>query len=109
MKSFTPNVYAHNFGPIVDFSRSIEDLFVPISDEVTKIYDVLLRPCYLKVSKLTKEGFSKLDDPLVCVNHLGKKLLVERMQSTVEFALKPKDLEVVYVYEFLEMKGMFDP
>lgn len=76
MKSFIPNaamVHARSFGPTIDSSGSTDDLFVPINDEVVKISGVLLRPCYSKVSKTTKERFYELDDPLVGVNHLENK------------------------------------
>ncbi|KAH0690945.1 hypothetical protein KY289_018303 [Solanum tuberosum] len=112
MKSFIPNaamVHARSFGPPVDSSGATDELFVPINDEVVKISAVLLRPRYSKVSKTTKEGSSELDDSLVGVNHLEKKISAERMQSTAEFALKPGDLAVVYICELPEIKGKFDP
>ncbi|XP_075112451.1 tRNAse Z TRZ4, mitochondrial isoform X3 [Nicotiana tabacum] len=119
MKSFIPNaamVHARSFGPTVGSvdvstasSGTSDDLYVPINDEVVKISAVLLRPRYSKVSDTTKEGSSELDDPLVGVNHLAENLLVRRMHSTAEFALKPGDLSVVYICELPEIKGKFDP
>ncbi|CAN4086808.1 unnamed protein product [Withania somnifera] len=111
MKSFIPNaamVHARSFGPSVDSSGSTDDLFVPINDEVVKISAVLLRPRYSEVPKTTKEGSSERDDPLVGVNDLEKKLSVQGIQSTAEFALKPGDLAVIYICELPEIKGKFD-
>ncbi|KAG8379983.1 hypothetical protein BUALT_Bualt07G0146400 [Buddleja alternifolia] len=90
MKSFIPNaamVNTRSFGPGSNgssrsISRSFDDPFVLIDDEVVKLSAILLRPNHLEVSETLEE------------------------KSNVT---KPGDLSVIYICELPEIKGKFDP
>ncbi|OIT32048.1 PREDICTED: zinc phosphodiesterase ELAC protein 2-like [Nicotiana attenuata] len=90
MKSFVPNAAMLSTCSVLSMhgsdevatasSMKFDYLYVPIVDNVVNISAVLLRPCCSKVC-----------------------------DSVKEVALNPDELSVVYICEFPEIKGKFDP